>query len=166
MLPLHRDASPADLLPASAAEFPGLIPGSGSSLTLSCRQLRCEEARPSTPASWSWRRGGCEPLGAGWLRELGLILFPHACRRGRGIFQLGGAAPHPAWCPQLSCSLGVAPLSQPGPGCTASLRALGKRRCCRPGLGGRGRAELRAGAAGWRWGSAGLFPAPRPGWLV
>ena len=43
-----------------------------------------------------------------WLRQLGLTLFPHACRRGRSIFQLGEAAPHPAWCRQLSRSLRVA----------------------------------------------------------
>lgn len=127
LLCLYRDASPADLLPASAAEFPVLIPCSGSSLTLSSQQLRCEEARLSTQASWSLCHGGCDPLGAGWLRQLGLTLFPHSCRRGRSISQLGEAALHPAWCPQLSCNLCVAPLSQPGPGCTASLRTLGKQ---------------------------------------
>lgn len=132
LLCLCRDASPADLLPASAAEFPGLIPRSGSSLTLSSRLLRGEEARLSTQP---WRRGtlpvAVTPLGAGWLRHPGLNLLPHACRRGRSISQLGEAAPHPAWCPQLCCSLRVLSLSQHGPGCAASLRTLGAAVLCR-----------------------------------
>lgn len=103
LLCLHRDASPADLLPASAAEFPGLIPRSGSSLTLSSRQLRCKEARLSTQASWSLRHGGCDPLAA----AAGPDLLPTRLQEGTQHL--------PAW---GSCSAScLVPPALPQPSC-------------------------------------------------
>ena len=103
LLCLYRDASPADLLPASAAEFPGLIPRSGSSLTLSSWQPRCEEARLSTQASWSLRHGGCDSLAA----AAGPDPVPAGLQEGMQHFPAWGSCSTPCLVPpallQPSC---------------------------------------------------------------
>lgn len=65
LLCLLRDASPANLLPASAAEFPGLIPRSGSSFNpfVPAAALRGGTAErtgvPEGHTAGGWCRGGC-----------------------------------------------------------------------------------------------------------
>lgn len=125
LLCLLRDASPANLLPASAAEFPGLIPCSGSSFNPFLPAAALREAPPSTQESpraccpWlvSWWLC-CDPLAVCCLWWPDLTLFPRVCRRGRSIFQLGETVLHPSRCPQLSCNLCL--VSLPIHSCTAS----------------------------------------------
>lgn len=105
LLSLYRDASPADLLPASAAEFPGLIPRSGSSLTLSSRQLRCEEARLSTQASWSLRHGGCDPLAAAAGPDLAPARLQEGTRHLPAWGSCSASCLVPPALPQPSCGI-------------------------------------------------------------
>lgn len=68
---------------------------SGSSLTLSCRQLHCEEGRLSTQAPWRATLPAARvsvavtPLGAGWMRLLGLTLLSNLAGRDAAFPSLG-----------------------------------------------------------------------------